>query len=412
MKKLSVISRTYPSGFKATVLIRPEFNKKFMGIIVDFGGSDPQRLSGGAHFLEHKLYAKKTGDISKKIEDLDASTNAYTSYNETMFYIEFLAHWRKLVPLLFELVGSTHFTKENVVKESKIISQELAMYQDDPNWKVSHDLLQRMYPGTNLAEDLTGTQAAINSMSPSILEKIYQKNYYSGNLEFIACGGFTQGQAKSILREVGKLQDNYFRHAKKKSIASSVVKPKREHENIILENVSVPLIGVGIRLPSLTSLPNLQASSTQLQVLLEMMLQIRLGASSSWFEDAQRKEIISSPLSIDVTNTRQGSFATILGASNKPQELLTEIKQQLKFGHILQSSFNLQKKNYIAQNIRELDQIDDLAIEEAELSLDNEKREDLLNKIQTMSFSEFCQIYEIIFGQSEVFTTILKGKSE
>ena len=52
MRKLSVISRTYPSGFKANVLIRHEFNKKFMGIIVDFGGSDPQRLSGGAHFLE------------------------------------------------------------------------------------------------------------------------------------------------------------------------------------------------------------------------------------------------------------------------------------------------------------------------------------------------------------------------
>lgn len=412
MRNLSIISRTYASGFKANVLIRPGFNKKFMGIIVDFGGSDPQKLSGGAHFLEHKLYAKETGDISKRIEDLGASTNAYTSYNETMFYIEFLEHWRKLLPLLFELVGSTHFTKENVAKESKIISQELAMYQDDPNWKVSHDLLQRMYPDTNLAEDLTGTQASLKKMSPSILDEIYQKNYYTGNLEFIVSGGFTQGQAKSILREVGKLQDNYFRHAKKSMIKSEIVRPKKERENTIVGDVSVPLIGVGIRLPSLASLTNLQTSPTQLQVLLEMMLQIRLGPSSSWFENAQRNGIVSLPLSINVTHTRQGSFATVLGASNKPEELLTEIKQQLKFGHILESSFNLQKKNYIAQNIRELDQIDDLAIEEAELALDNEKRENLLNKIQAMSFSEFCQIYEIILGQSEVFTTILKGKSE
>ena len=411
MRDLQVISRTYPSGFKAKVIIRPDFYKKFMGIIVDFGGSDPQKLSGGAHFLEHKLYAKKSGDISYKFENLNASTNAFTSYNETMFYAEFINHWRQVLPLLFELVGTTYFTEENVTKESQIIAQELAMYQDDPSWQVNHDLLQKMYPNTKLAEDLTGTQSALNKMNPDILKDIYQKNYYSENLEFVACGGFTVGQAKNILIEVGKLQEYYFSQNNKKIIKNPPTLASATKDTTIKGDVSIPLVGVGIRFPSLLLMAKkLGLNPTELQILLQMMLQIRLGSSSSWFEAAQRREVINSPLSIDVTYTRQGSFATIIGASNKPKKLIEEIKLQITFGQILQSSFNLQKKDYIARNIRELDQIDDLAIEEAELALDNEKREDILNKVQTISFSEFCQIYEKILGESDIFTTILESE--
>ncbi len=62
MKKLDVTTRDYKSGFRAKVIRRPLFAQKFMGIIVDFGGSDPQKLCGGAHFLEHKLFTKKDGD--------------------------------------------------------------------------------------------------------------------------------------------------------------------------------------------------------------------------------------------------------------------------------------------------------------------------------------------------------------
>ena len=44
MKKLDVTTRDYKSGFRAKVIRRPLFAQKFMGIIVDFGGSDPQKL--------------------------------------------------------------------------------------------------------------------------------------------------------------------------------------------------------------------------------------------------------------------------------------------------------------------------------------------------------------------------------
>ena len=92
-----------------------------MGIIVDFGGSDPQKLCGGAHFLEHKLFTKKSGDISQRFEEIGASTNAFTTYNETMFYASFTEHWRQVLPLIFELVGTRILLKVMLLKNQKLL---------------------------------------------------------------------------------------------------------------------------------------------------------------------------------------------------------------------------------------------------------------------------------------------------
>ena len=53
-----IIKKEYQSGFKAEIILKPHFYQRFFGIIVDFGSSDPQKVAGSAHFLEHKLFAK------------------------------------------------------------------------------------------------------------------------------------------------------------------------------------------------------------------------------------------------------------------------------------------------------------------------------------------------------------------
>ena len=52
-----IIKREYKSGFKAEVILKPHFYQRFFGIINDFGSPDAQKITGSAHFLEHKLFA-------------------------------------------------------------------------------------------------------------------------------------------------------------------------------------------------------------------------------------------------------------------------------------------------------------------------------------------------------------------
>lgn len=409
MKKLDVTTRDYKSGFRAKVIRRPLFAQKFMGIIVDFGGSDPQKLCGGAHFLEHKLFTKKNGDISQRFEAVGASTNAFTTYNETMFYASFTEHWRQVLPLIFELVGTTHFTKSNVTKEAKIIAQELAMYQDDPNWQVNYELMQMMFPKTNLAEDLTGTKASLKKMTPEILQEIYDNNYISGRMEFVACGGFSENQTKEVLREVGKLESKYLISKKVAPKKLILVSPQKQHNTIIESDLATSRVGIGIRLPDFEKV-GLKNSTAQ--TIFEMMLQAKLGVTSPWFERMQKQGILNSPMELQVSYTTEGNFATIIGASNKPDLFLENIKSQLLEVPITKEAFVFQKKEALAQTIREFDDLSTMAIEEAEYGLENEDFNTAAYVIQSLSFSEFYTAIDNILAKSDIFTTILKGKEE
>lgn len=409
MKKLDVTTRDYKSGFRAKVIRRPLFAQKFMGIIVDFGGSDPQKLCGGAHFLEHKLFAKKNGDISQQFEAVGASTNAFTTYNETMFYASFTEHWRQVLPLIFELVGTTYFTKSNVTKEAKIIAQELAMYQDDPNWQVNYELMQMMFPKTNLAEDLTGTKASLKKMTPQILQEIYDNNYVSGRMEFVACGGFSENQTKEVLREVGKLERKYLISKKVAPKKITLVSPKKQHNTIIDSDLATSGVGIGIRLPNFEKV-GLKNSTAQ--TILEMMLQAKLGVTSPWFEEMQKQGILNSPMELQVSYTTEGNFATIIGASNKPDLFLENTKNQLLEVPISKEAFVFQKKEALAQTIREFDDLSTVAIEEAEYGLENEDFNTAAHVIQSLSFNEFYTAIDNILAKSDIFTTILKGKEE
>ncbi|GAB2063839.1 M16 family metallopeptidase [Lactobacillus paragasseri] len=409
MKKLDVTTRDYKSGFRAKVIRRPLFAQKFMGIIVDFGGSDPQKLCGGAHFLEHKLFAKKNGDISQQFEAVGASTNAFTTYNETMFYASFTEHWRQVLPLIFELVGTTYFTKSNVTKEAKIIAQELAMYQDDPNWQVNYELMQMMFPKTNLAEDLTGTKASLKKMTPEILQEIYDNNYVSGRMEFVACGGFSENQTKEVLREVEKLERKYLISKKVAPKKLTLVSPKKQHNTIIDSDLATSRVGIGIRLPNFEKV-GLKNSTAQ--TILEMMLQAKLGVTSPWFEEMQKQGILNSPMELQVSYTTEGNFATIIGASNKPDLFLENTKNQLLKVPISKEAFVFQKKEALAQTIREFDDLSTVAIEEAEYGLENEDFNTAAHVIQSLSFNEFYTAIDNILAKSDIFTTILKGKEE
>ena len=409
MKKLDVTTRDYKSGFRAKVIRRPLFAQKFMGIIVDFGGSDPQKLCGGAHFLEHKLFAKKNGDISQQFEAVGASTNAFTTYNETMFYASFTEHWRQVLPLIFELVGTTYFTKSNVTKEAKIIAQELAMYQDDPNWQVNYELMQMMFPKTNLAEDLTGTKASLKKMTPQILQEIYDNNYVSGRMEFVACGGFSENQTKEVLREVGKLERKYLISKKVAPKKITFVSPKKQHNTIIDSDLATSRVGIGIRLPNFEKV-GLKNSTAQ--TILEMMLQAKLGVTSPWFEEMQKQGILNSPMELQFSYTTEGNFATIIGASNKPDLFLENTKNQLLEVPISKEAFVFQKKEALAQTIREFDDLSTVAIEEAEYGLENEDFNTAAHVIQSLSFNEFYTAIDNILAKSDIFTTILKGKEE
>lgn len=386
-----ILKRKYDSGFEAQLILKPCFNQRFFGIIVDFGSSDPQEVPGLAHFLEHKLFAKKEGDISQNFEELGAEVNAFTSFNETMYYCSGVDHNSKLIELLFKLVGEPYFTKQNVEQEVPIIEQELAMYQDEPNWAITNALMTQMFGVSNLGIDVAGTKASINQIDKKKLLAAYQTNYKPNKMHFVACGDFSENQIKTIFRLVGKLQKQYLTNSKQK---------KAEYQETVglLQDIEITSdgssnqFGLGIRLKNFKKV---LASLDLAQIILEIMLESKLSVMSPWFERMKEEQLLNSPLQISVNYTREGNFITLYGVSSESDKVITAIKEELAKpiteGNkaFEKNFFELQKREWLAQSIRSMNNLSYLAVEAAEASLDNEDTFVNVEKLQDMNFSQF-----------------------
>lgn len=390
--KINKLQRKYPSGFGAEIVLRPHFNQRFFGIIVDFGSSDAQKPAGLAHFLEHQLFSKKDGDISQKFEDLGASVNAFTSFNETMFYCSGLGNLEKTIDLLFELVGKPCFTKKSIEKEIPIIQQELAMYKDSPNWKINNALMQQMYGNSNLGIDVAGDEASVAKTNVQNLKDAYEHNYLPAKMRFIASGDFSDNQVKTIFRRVGHCQKEYFKV--KQPVVEKIPALKEMQDQIIPTDGNSNLFGIGIRLQNFKKI----LSSLDLaQILLEIMLESKLSVISPFFEKMRQNKLLVNPLQISVNYTRQGNFVTIFGTSEKSKQAIQAIETELKrpFGQdnwtIMQDFLELQKKEWFAQTARSMNNLSYLAIELAEESLDDEDLLLTLQKLQNISFNDYLQ---------------------
>ncbi|MCT7831569.1 MAG: insulinase family protein [Lactobacillus crispatus] len=369
-----IIKKEYQSGFKAEIILKPHFYQRFFGIIVDFGSSDPQKVAGSAHFLEHKLFAKKDGDLSTQFEDIGADVNAFTSFNETMFYCSGIEHTPKMIDLLFELVGQPYFTKENIAQEAPIIEQELAMYQDDPTWSVNNAIMHDMF----------------------------------------ACGDFSDNQVQTILRQVGKLQQKYL-HGKGKSTAEKQVSFRMLHDQVLPARGNSNSFGLGIRFKNFKKV---LLSFDLTQILLEIMLESKLSAMGPWFEEMRKKQLLMDSLQISVNYTRQGDFATIFGVSPQAQEVIAEIKRVLTEPikknsaeyRFIRQNFILQKKEWLARTARTSNDLSYLAIELIEENLDHENLTQNIAKLQAMNFDQFYDYCQKIMKDSELCSAYLENK--
>ncbi|GMA69349.1 hypothetical protein GCM10025879_05950 [Leuconostoc litchii] len=105
---------------------------------------------------------------------------------------------------LLDFVQTPYFTEKTVAKEQGIIGQEIQMYDDDPNWALYMGLLNTLYPGAAIAQDIAGTQNSILKITPELLYKLHSAFYQPNQLTLHIVGHFNP---KEILAAIHDNQD-------------------------------------------------------------------------------------------------------------------------------------------------------------------------------------------------------------
>ena len=198
-----------------TVMIipNPGMKKKYMIWGTNYGSNDNKFIipgeqeitevpNGVAHFLEHKLFEQEDGTNSlDTLTALGVNANAYTTNDHTAYLFECTDNFYEAMDELMDYVQHPYFTDENVEKEKGIISQEIRMYDDYPEWRVYLNALEAMYQENPIKIDITGTIETINKIDKEILYKCYNTFYHPSNMAIVISGDF---EPEKLLEEVKK----------------------------------------------------------------------------------------------------------------------------------------------------------------------------------------------------------------
>ena len=165
-----------------------------IGVWVKVGSRYETHTENGiSHFLEHmffkgtKKYSAK--DIAVEIDTMGGDLNAFTSRENTAFYVKVLDDYLdRGINILSEIFVHSTFPEDEFEKEKKIIKEEIKMVEDTPDDYI-HDLFNEAIWGhEGLGQPVIGRRETISSFTrDDIISHI--RRYYGTRDIVIACAG-------------------------------------------------------------------------------------------------------------------------------------------------------------------------------------------------------------------------------
>ena len=312
---------------------------------------------GIAHYLEHKMFEEPSGiDPFTFFSESGTDVNASTSYDNTQYICYGTKKFKDNLRRLIQFVNNPYFTKENVEKERGIITEELKMYNDMPDYALEMRLRENIYKHNPRKDDIGGTVEEINKITEDDLYKCYNSFYSPNNMFILVVGNFDIDDAISIIRsELGDRDSWEVPKIKNKKEPKEVVKK----EDTIYGDIETPKLGVGIKVSKQT----INLDQVEQDLYINMLTNILFGSSSE-FRERVRSEKILNDIYTEWEDTIGYKTFYILATTKDPDSLIKEIKYELDHISISKKTFERIKKVWIANEVK---MIDDIEREESNL---------------------------------------------
>lgn len=295
-------------GFEKTYGL---FSTKFGAIDTTFVPLDGEQMikveDGIAHFLEHKMFDMDGTDASDEFAKLGASTNAFTSSSRTAYLFNTTTNEYQCIELLLDFVQKLDITKESVEKEKGIISQEIKMYDDDPDWQVYFGSIQNLYNNHPVAIDIAGTVETVTNTDKEMLETCYNTFYHPSNMMLFVVGNIDADKTMDVIRENQAKKD--FK------IANQIVVQENKEpmevktkENVLTMDVEMNKIIVSIKVNDIFDDPK---EKIKRELSINLLFDLLFSKSAKLYNNWLNKGIINDSFSASFTQERDYAFIQI-----------------------------------------------------------------------------------------------------
>ena len=357
---LTLYSDKLDNGLEVYMIPKNNYNNIYVTFTTKYGSNEIEFTPinsnkmvkvplGIAHFLEHKLFEQEDEiDPFTFYNERGADCNANTNQYKTTYLFSGPNFLEENLEYLLDYVQKPYFTDENVEKEKGIISQEIKMYQDDPDTVIYEKTIENCFKKHPMKYPIIGTIDSINSIKKEDLYTCYNTFYHPANMFITITGNIDPEKTLQIIKNnQNKKKFDEFKPIKIKKYDEPKEVSKKEDSALL--NVSIPECVVAYKIPIKTNYQNLIYTLTYFDC--------RLGSTSKFCEDLINEQIINEPLMLDYNIVDNFVILFILGITKSPNELIKKIKQEMRNTKVNANEFNRKKKTllssllYLSDNI-------------------------------------------------------------
>ena len=168
------------------------------GIWVKAGAvNEDDTTRGISHFIEHMMF-KGTGSrsarqIASDIDALGAQINAFTSKENTCYYVRSLSSTLdKACDILIDMMTDSQFDPEEMKKEKQVVKEEIKMVEDTPEDDVQDMLYEVLFKGEPLSGSILGTPEHLDTYTHDDLKNYIAKEYSLDHIVVSIAGNFDE----------------------------------------------------------------------------------------------------------------------------------------------------------------------------------------------------------------------------
>jgi zinc protease len=287
--------------------------------------SEERKIAGITHFIEHLIFKGtervKANELASRIESLGGTVNAFTSYDNTVYHIVIPARaFEEGFGLLADAVKNPLFPEPEIVKEKRVVLEEIKMGEDDPQRKLFNELFSVSFEGHPYGRPIIGFDKTVKALDREDIQTYYKTHYPPENMVIVVVGDFDEEKARKLIEKETGAQGRKERIARR--AASSVPDDSRKEDplpstagkqskdKVIEKELRESYLALAYRVPAIAH-EDIAA--------LEVLETILGNGESSRFQDQlkQKKSIVTNSSTYLFTPKEAGLFIVLASFKGK-----------------------------------------------------------------------------------------------
>ncbi|MBW2195685.1 MAG: insulinase family protein [Deltaproteobacteria bacterium] len=166
--------------------------------------------AGLSHYLEHVVSGGTTAkfteaEIKEKLRAIGGATNAYTSYDDTAYFIDTISvHYGEALELLVSYVTQCQFNEMEYAREKKVILQEFQMRENNPSRQLWQSFMETAYRRHPVRYPIIGQREVFAGIDKKRLSSYYDRCYVPGNMVLVVVGNVDKEDALNVILDLVK----------------------------------------------------------------------------------------------------------------------------------------------------------------------------------------------------------------